>query len=120
MKKLMKAGLIILAGTITSYAMPIESRIITKPQAVGGVPAVCALTTYPDMAMDMGIEGNVVLQFRIDESGRVSNIQVIQSGGMLFDQAAIAAVLQVEWLPATHNSHPFTVLYQLPFKFCLD
>lgn len=115
-----KTGLIILAAAISLNAKPMQAEIVTMPRPVGGIPAVCEQVNYPDLAMDMGIEGRVVLRFRVDEFGNVSNIQVIQSGGYLLDQAAMAAVTRAEWTPATHNSQAFSVLFQLPFKFCLD
>ena len=119
-KAWMKIGLIILAAAISLNAMPLQAEIVTMPRPVGGMPAVYEQVTYPDLAMDMGIEGKVVLRFRVDEYGNVSNIQVIKSGGYLLDQAAMAAVSRTEWIPATHNSQSFSVLFQLPFKFCLD
>lgn len=120
MKILMKSGLLILAGTLSTTAMPLEAKIVTMPQPIGGIPALCELVTYPDQAICMGMEGNVLLRFRIDEYGNVSNIQVIRSGGYLFDQAAIAAVSRTEWIPASHNSKNYAVLYQLPFQFHLE
>jgi len=119
-KRWIQSGLVILASTLSLNAFPMQSEIVTMPRPVGGIPAVCEQVTYPDLAMDMGIEGRVVLRFRVDEYGQVSDIQVIQSGGYLLDQAAMAAVQRAEWLPATHNSQAFSVLFQLPFKFCLD
>jgi len=120
MKAWMKSGLIILAAALVLNANPMEAEIVTMPQPVGGIPAVCERVNYPDLAMDMGMEGNVVLRFRVDELGNVSNIQVIQSGGYLLDGAAMATISRTEWIPASHNSQNFSVLFQLPFKFCLD
>ncbi|MBC8375042.1 MAG: energy transducer TonB [FCB group bacterium] len=120
MKAWMKSGLIILASALVLNALPMEAEIVTRPQPVGGIPAVCEQVIYPDLAVDMGLEGNVTLRFRVDEFGNVSNIQVIRSGGYLLDEAAMAAVSRTEWIPASHNNQNYSVLFQLPFKFCLD
>ena len=119
MKAWMKSGLIVLAAALALNANPMEAEIVTMPH-VGGIPAVCEHVNYPDLAMGMSMEGNVILRFRVDELGNVSNIQVIQSGGYLLDEAAMAAISRTEWIPASHNSQNFSVLFQLPFKFCLD
>ena len=119
-KSWMKPGLIILVAAFSLNAMPLEADVVTKPRPVGGIPAVCEHVTYPDFAMEMGMEGNVILRFRVDEFGNVSNIQVIQSGGYLLDEAVMAAVSRSEWIPATHNNKSFSVLFQLPFNFSID
>ena len=120
MKTWMKSGLIILAAALALNANPMEANAITLPQPVGGIPAVCKHVIYPDLAMELGLEGNVTLRFMVDEFGNVSNIQIIQSGGYLLDEAAMAAVTRTEWIPATRNNENYSVLFQLPFKFCID
>ena len=120
MTTLMKSGLIILAAALVLNANPMEANAITLPQPVGGIPAVCKHVIYPELAMDLGLEGNVTLRFRVDEFGNVSNIQIIQSGGHLLDEAAMAAVTCMEWIPATKNNQNLSVLFELPFKFCIN
>lgn len=119
-KTWLKSGLIILAVTLQVTAMPMDAEVITSPHPAGGSPPMCEIVQYPDLALDMGIEGQVVLRFRVNEYGSVSNIQIIQSGGYLLDEAAIAAVCCAQWAPARYNDKPFSVLFQLPFKFCLN
>ena len=116
----MKSGLIILATALALNAMPMEAQVITNPRPVGGIPAVREHVIYPDLAMDIGLEGNVTLRFRVDKFGNVSNIQIIQSGGFLLDEAAMAAVSRTEWLPASQNNQNYSVLFQLPFKFSIE
>ena len=116
----MKSGLIILASALVSNANPMKTDVLSKPQPLGGIPAMCKHLIYPEHAMDLGLEGNVVLRFKVDELGNVSNIQIIQSGGYLLDEAAMAAVTRTEWIPATQNNQSYSVLFQLPFKFCID
>ncbi len=119
-KAWMKSGLILLATALALDASPMEADIVTRPRPVGGIPAVCEHLTYPELALDMGIEGKVILRFRVDEFGNISNIQVIQSGGHLLDEAAMAAVSRTDWIPASHNDQNYSVLFQLPFQFCID
>lgn len=119
MKSWMKSGLFVLASALVLNANPMEADVITKPQPIGGIPSMCEHVTYPDLAMDLGQEGRVILRFKVDEFGNVSNIQVIQSGGFLLDQAAMAAVTSTEWIPASRNHQNYSVLFQLPFNFCI-
>jgi len=116
----LSSGLIILAFTLSVNARPMDAELITSPHPAGGSLPVSEIVQYPDMALDMGIEGQVILRFRINEYGSVSDIQIIQSGGYLLDEAAIAAVCCAEWAPARYNDKPYSVLFQLPFKFCLN
>lgn len=119
-KTWMKSGLITLAAALTVYANPPESHIVTLPRPIGGIPSISEHVTYPDLALDLGIEGNVILRFRVDKNGAVSNIQIIQSGGYLLDQAAMAAVSSTDWIPAYHNQQAYSVLFQLPFTFSIE
>jgi len=116
----MKSGLITLAAALSLYANPPESHIVTEPRPVGGIPSISEHVTYPALAMDLGIEGNVILRFKVDKNGSVSNIQIIQSGGYLLDQAAMAAVSSTDWFPAYHDQQPYSVLFQLPFTFSIE
>ena len=75
---------------------------------------------YPENARRLGIEGQVVLRFVIDQSGRVErDIEVVTSLPML-DQAAIDAVRQWRFSPARdRDGNPVRVLVSVPLQFTL-
>jgi len=78
------------------------------------------IPSYPERARRLGIEGQVVLRFIVDQSGRVErDIQVVTSLPML-DQAAIYAVRQWRFSPGRdRNGNPVRVLVSVPLQFTL-
>ncbi|MEI8634039.1 energy transducer TonB [Vibrio sp. PP-XX7] len=56
---------------------------------------------YPPRALSRKIEGNVTLQFDIDETGRAQNIHIIESHPKrVFDRAAIRALRRWKFQPS--------------------
>jgi len=78
------------------------------------------IPNYPEGARRLGIEGEVVLQFVVDQSGRVERkIEVVASLPML-DQAAIDAVRQWRFSPGRdRDGNPVRVLVSVPLQFTL-
>jgi protein TonB len=76
---------------------------------------------YPEGARSRGIEGVVVLQFIVDQWGRVEgDIEVVASLPML-DQAAIDAVRQWRFVPGRdRDGNPIRVVVRVPLKFTLQ
>ena len=81
------------------------------PEAITKVPPV-----YPEAARQARIEGTVVLQAHVGEDGRVKDTRVVQSIPGL-DGAAIAAVRQWVFKPATSDGKPMAVWVSVPVKF---
>ena len=75
---------------------------------------------YPERARTLGIQGQVVLRFVVDQSGRVEpDIKILSSIPML-DEAAIEAVRQWRFAPARdRNGSPVRVLVSVPLQFSL-
>jgi TonB family protein len=75
---------------------------------------------YPEKAIEENIEGYVVLEFDITETGTTDNIQVVQSSPKgVFDKNALAAFKQWEYKPAIKNGKGVRqqgLLVQLDFK----
>ncbi len=69
---------------------------------------------YPRLARRRGLEGTVVLAFRISKAGTIKDLRVVQSAGPLLDDAARAAVRKAGRLP------PHGELIRLPVRFRLD
>ena len=80
---------------------PPFSHQVTVGVTDGGIlPVVTVAPTYPRRMAARGIEGWVLLEFSVDQLGRVQNPQVIDAqptGG--FSNAAIDAVLRYKYKP---------------------
>jgi TonB family protein len=96
------------------------------PVAAGGgvirpevIESSRVIPVYPEEAQRAGLEGLVVLKVVIDERGRVGDVEVMRSVGHGFDEAAVAAVRQWKFRPATRNGKPIKVVHVIPFDFRL-
>jgi protein TonB len=73
----------------------------------------------PRAAREMGREGTVVLRLAIDAQGRLEAVEVAESAGFGFDEAAIEAVRASAFRPAVRDGRPVESLALLPVKFVL-
>jgi periplasmic protein TonB len=99
--------------------------VIINPEFPGGLKEASKWLQkrleYPAMAQRMGIEGKVVVQFTVDESGKISDATVIQSLHKLCDKEALRLVMSMPaWTPGTKNGVPFKTQYILPINFVLQ
>jgi TonB family protein len=66
------------------------------------------------------ISGIVIVEVVIDKNGRVKDAMVLKGLPFGLDQAAIDAVRQWEFRPATLNGEPVDVIFNLTINFRLD
>lgn len=73
---------------------------------------------YPQLAREQGIEGTVYLKLCIDQNGKVVDIEILRSTNALFYRAAIDAVWDTSFEPATLNNTPIamSLVVQVRFK----
>jgi len=95
----------------------------SPPMRVGGVIKTPVRVTnvapiYPQLAQLSRIEGDVVLDAIIDESGKVASIRVLSSVPIL-DRAAIDAVRQWRYTPTLLNGIPVPVIMTVTVSFRL-
>ena len=76
---------------------------------------------YPERLRDAGVEGNVMVQFVVDTTGRVdmSSIKVIASTHALFTDAVRDALARFRFRPAELAGRHVEALAQMPFDFRL-
>lgn len=91
-----------------------------RPEIKGGMKELYKYIKYPEIARKAGIEGRVILEFVVDERGRVSNIKVLRSVGGGLDEAAMDAVQKVKFTPGMQRGRPVKVRYTLPVTFKLS
>ncbi len=76
--------------------------------------------TYPDIARDSKVEGDVVLLVYIDASGNVRNAIVQSSPGLpALDEAAKKAAMKCKFKPAKQQGVPVGVWYSIVMQFRL-
>lgn len=109
----------------TALAMTITSSDITEvavtPNPDGSMPSLVEITPgefvdlsfrpippqYPRSAASRGQEGWVELSYVVDEQGQVNHVVVSDSNGIeSLEQAAIDALMQIDFEPATLNGEP--------------
>ena len=73
---------------------------------------------YPPIALENGIQGNVVVKFVVEKDGKLSNIQVLQSPDKTLSEAAIQVLQESpKWEPGKQSNKPVRVTYTLPISF---
>jgi protein TonB len=76
---------------------------------------------YPSLSRRLGEEGKLVLRVELDEIGRISVAQIINSSGFKrLDEAALAAVKTWRCTPPQRNGQPVRAIALQPFNFVLQ
>ena len=89
------------------------------PELIGGLAAIQREIRYPVIAKKAGIEGRVILQFIVDEQGRVSESKVVRGIGGGCDDEALRALQTARFRPGTQRGKPVKVKMSLPVTFRL-
>lgn len=73
---------------------------------------------YPTAALRSGIGGTVMVRAEVDATGRAVDVDVVQrSGHRELDRAALSAVRQWRFEPATRNGRAVSSTVQVPVDF---
>ena len=73
---------------------------------------------YPQIALENGIQGNVVIKFVVEKDGKLSNIQVLQTPDKTLADAAVQVLQKSpKWKPGKQRNKPVRVTYTLPVSF---
>ncbi len=75
---------------------------------------------YPIRALERGLEATVVVLISIDTLGRVSQVDVEQSGGGLFDGEVVRAVKRLVFQPPVRGGQRMTARFRQPYEFRLQ
>ena len=95
------------------------------PSFPGGMKAMMEYlkenTEYPAKAVKNKIQGRVIVQFTVDEKGRLSDIKVVKSVEPYLDAEAVRVVKSMpRWNPGMQNGKAVKVRYTLPVTFRLQ
>ncbi len=76
--------------------------------------------SYPQIAMDEGIEGKVFVKFVVSSKGTIKDAKVIRSVDPALDQEALRVVNSMPaWTPAEQHNKPCASYFTLPVNFVL-
>ncbi len=90
------------------------------PELVGGIGAIQSCVNYPEIARKAGLEGRVVVQFVVDEKGKVLSPSVARSVGGGLDEEAVRCVTQANFKPGMQRGKPVRVQFAIPVTFKLN
>ena len=98
------------------------AAIPTMPEFIGGVKRMNAIITenlnYPKAAWKEKVGGRVVVQFVVDKTGKIRDIQVIEGIRPDLDAEAVRLVgLLRRWKPGTMDGKEVNVRYTIPLTF---
>ena len=102
----------------------VYDKVNELPQFPGGNHALFQFIKdnqrYPQIAKENGIQGRVILQFVVDETGKVSDPKVLRSVDPSLDAEAIRIVKAMpHWTPGMQDGKAVAVRYTLPVNFSL-
>jgi protein TonB len=76
---------------------------------------------FPEVLRAQGIEADVVLRVTFDPTGKVTKVDVVTPAAQKeFNDAAVAAAFQEEYVPATRNGVAISKTIQFTTKFRLE
>jgi len=97
------------------------------PTFNGGDPAtefrkyIAANLDYPEIASENGISGRVIVQFAVNQRGKVVDAVVVRSVDPALDREAIRVVMaSPNWTPGKQRGKAVKVLFTFPINFVLQ
>jgi protein TonB len=102
-----------------SLAVSMSGPSINADVSIGGLgfgvsdgeylPIVKVAPVYPTRAASRGLEGYVIVEFTVTETGSTSNIFVVESTSSLFERAAMDAASKFKYKPRVIDGNPVSV-----------
>ncbi len=118
----------------TLYALQINYRVEgdevfmvveQMPEYPGGMEALMKFIAqnirYPKEAQEKGIQGRVIVQVTIDETGKINKPTIVKSISPEIDAEAIRIVKAMpNWIPGKQRGKAVSVKFTLPLNFSLS
>ena len=89
------------------------------PELVGGMAAIQGKVTYPESAVEEGVEGRVFVQFVVNEDGTTGNVVVQKGIGAGLDEEAVRVVSEAKFTPGMQDGEAVKVRMVIPITFKL-
>lgn len=100
-------------GPRTTSIVPVDWLDSTPRARVQGPP------TYPPEARREGLRGEVVVEFTVDETGRVVDARAVRSTSSVFEAAAVSGVLRWRFEPGRRAGEVVRFRMMVPVVFNL-
>ena len=76
---------------------------------------------YPESARRRGDQGRVIVRVSVSADGEPLTLSIARSSGStVLDEAAISAVRQWRFVPASQSGHPVAAQAEVPIVFRLE
>lgn len=76
---------------------------------------------YPREAKEIQVEGTVIIEFKVDATGALSEFRIVRGIGNGCDEEVIRLILQgAKWVPTTKDGTPVNDKARVKFKFELE
>ena len=104
----------------------VDNAVVDVPASFPGGDAalrqfIAKNTVYPEIAIEQGLQGTVILRFKVDVDGSVSTVSVKKSLSRECDKAAMDVFRKLpKFTPAKTNGHPVPVWFTMPVKFAIQ
>jgi len=107
-------------GTTESEVIPDYMEFPDQPaEPEGGLSGITRNVVYPQSAMQLKIEGKVVLSVIVDQDGNPTQINILSPAHEVLNEAAIETVYKTKFKPANHNGKLVTSRVSVPVQFRL-
>jgi protein TonB len=90
------------------------------PTLIGGMAGLHANVRYPETARRAGVQGRVIVQFVVDEDGRVVDPVVLAGRHPLLDKEALRVIQEARFTPGRQRGTPVKVRMSIPITFVLQ
>ncbi len=87
----------------------------TEP--IGGNGVYGEKINYPDLAIQAGLEGNVIARIFINTNGDVDTVYIDKSAGSVFDELVEKALMDIKFKPVVQNGNPVKTQFTVDFQF---
>ncbi|MDQ8188112.1 energy transducer TonB [Pelagicoccus sp. SDUM812002] len=106
------AGRTFLGGDDTNIREFLVSELDQRPRAL-----VATQPLYPYSMQQTKTRGEVMVEFVIDEHGRIIRPRILKSTHREFEQAALDAVMKSKWQPGRKDGKEVRTIVHLPVNF---
>ena len=87
------------------------------PELIGGIKGLQSKIVYPEIARRVGVEGKVIVQAVVDESGNVISVNTIKGIGSGCDEVAMDAVRNAKFTPGKQRGKTVKTQVTIPIVF---
>lgn len=104
---------------VVAKSVPVPQPKVAVPLPIMPPKVVFrVLPQYPAAALAQGLQGTVLLSMSVGLTGQAGQVMVKSSSGAAeLDQAALAAVSQWQFSPATQGNAAITSRFEVPVRF---